>query len=505
MNIKFTNRLHSLCAIISVCTLFIITLLFFSISSVIAEEFSIGLAQGALAGEVTETSAIVQARLTGGTAPIGADIPGRPGVGRFEISTSENFSDPIRTDWINAHADYDYVIKSKISGLRPGTRYYYRLIYGPGRDQTKTGRTCTFKTLNGRNTAAEVSLVVVTGMSYDYHYFGIDGKGKRAYTGADKALGYPGLKSILEAKPDFFVGTGDNVYFDHEQIKRARTAAEMRKKYHEQFAQPRFVDLLSQVPTYWEKDDHDYRFNDSDPYNPYKGRIQPGNEPTHELGIRIFKEQVPVTDPLDDNALTYRTHRISKDLQIWLTEGRDYRSRNDMEDGPGKSIWGAAQLGWLERTLLESDAAFKILISPTAMVGVDTRGKRDSHININGFQHEAREFFEWLSTNGFLKKNLYVVCGDRHWQYHAINPSGFEEFSCGALVDANAVEGTKSGDPRSTDPEGKINQVYLQGEISGGFLKISIKPSTQANKATADFSFYDENGELLYRNVKEAR
>ena len=34
------------------------------------------------------------------------------------------------------------------------------------------------------------------------------------YSGPDKHLGYPALVSILKVKPDFFVGTGDNVYYD---------------------------------------------------------------------------------------------------------------------------------------------------------------------------------------------------------------------------------------------------------------------------------------------------
>jgi len=48
---------------------------------------------------------------------------------------------------------------------------------------------------------------------------------------------------------------------------------------------------------------------------------------------------------------------------------------------------------WLQRTLLESDADFKILISPTPMVGPDDTTNRDSHANIGGFQYEVGEVF----------------------------------------------------------------------------------------------------------------
>ena len=102
--------------------------------------------------------------------------------------------------------------------------------------------------------------------------------------------------------------------------------------------QPRFVDLFRHVPTYWEKDDHDHRYNDCD-----RSGERP---PSSELGIRIFREQVPVVDPRERDAKTYRTYRVNRHLQIWLVEGRDYRSPNKMPDGPEKTLWGAEQISW---------------------------------------------------------------------------------------------------------------------------------------------------------------
>ena len=225
---------------------------------------------------------------------------------------------------------------------------------------TTTGPTRTFKTLDGPEASTEVSFVAVTGMNYHrFHH-----APNRAYTDPDKDLGYPALETILESKPDFFVATGDNVYYDIPYEGRAETAAGMRKKWHEQLVQPRYVDLFAEVPTYWEKDDHDSRYNDSDNTS--------DAEPSPELGAAIFLEQVPVADPSSSSPVTYRTHRINKLLQIWLTEGRDYRSPNMMEPGPDKSLWGEEQREWLERTLLESDATFKILISPTLFLRTGT-------------------------------------------------------------------------------------------------------------------------------------
>jgi alkaline phosphatase/alkaline phosphatase D len=460
-------------------------------------------AQGEMVGEVTQNSAILQSRLTWGNTLIDdrpgwpdGDLPGCPGISCFEISTSDDFEASFKTEWLEAVPEHDFIVKTKVAGLKPGTRYYYRLIYGPNEATTVRGDLCTFKTLAGEEVEAEASFVVVTGMNYysfHHHY-----NPPKAYKGEDKHFGYPALETILKLKPDFFVATGDNVYYDHPSREvRAQTQAELRRKWHEQFILPRFVTLFAQVPTYWEKDDHDYRYNDCDPYGDKK--------PSHQLGIATFLEQVPIVDPKDRDPVTYRTHRVNKHLQIWLVEGRDYRSSNDRPDGPAKTLWGQEQKEWLKQTLLESNATFKMLISPTPMVGPDDGYKRDNHTNPKGFRYEGEAFFEWLKENDFLAQHFYIICGDRHWQYHSVHPSGFEEFSCGALVDANSRLGRKPGDEKSTDPEAKVKQLYTYEEPTGGFLRVTVKPDFTSNSTIAEFSFYDEKGTILYTARKEAK
>lgn len=459
--------------------------------------------QGEMAGEVTENSVILQSRLTWGDILVDeepgwpdGDLPGHPGIACFEISTSQDFTNSFMTEWVDAVPEYDFIIKIKVDSLKRNTRYYYRLIYGADRESVKKGRICTFKTLSGRSGDEKVSFAVVTGMNHYFFYYS-DYDPRAAHRWVDRHIGYPALKSILQLKPDFFIGTGDNIYYDHPgRETSAKTQTELRRKWHEQFVQQRFIDLFAQVPTYWEKDDHDHRYDDCDPYG--------NREPSNELGIATFLEQVPIVDPKDENPITYRTHRLSKHLQIWLVEGRDYRSPNKSPDGPEKTIWGAEQMSWLKQTLLESDATFKILISPTPMIGPDRASKRDNHTNPRGFRYEGREFFKWLDENNFLNRNFYIVCGDRHWQYHSIDPAGFEEFSCGALVDANAIKGTFPGDPGSTDLEAKIIQIFHPKESSGGFLLVTVSPGENGKAPAAEFTFYDEKGNMLYSAVKRA-
>ena len=468
------------------------------------------LGQGMMTGEVSDQSAILQARLTSTDTLINDDLPGKKGWLKFEYQIAGS-AEPKSTRWLESFPKRDHIVKIKIDNLSSGQQYNYKAVYGLDTLHTKSSLIHTFNTHPGASSTAPVSFVAVTGMNYYKFHFG-NYDLSQAYKGADKHLGYPALEAIKNINPDYFIGTGDNVYFDHPAPGGFRRAIEngksvalgyfkdtivtdeagMRRKYHLQFMQPRYKALFQNVATYWEKDDHDYRLNDSDPYTDFPI--------SHELGIKNFREQMPVTDLEDNNALTYRTFRVSGDLQIWLVEGRDYRSANKSPDGPEKTLWGETQKAWLKKTLLESDATFKILISPTPMVGPDDAYKTDNHVNHDGFRHEGDAFFEWLKENDFLNKNFYFVCGDRHWQYHAIHPSGFQEFSTGALVDNNSRAGRLAGDPKSTDPDALIKQPYVHGtkeEATGGFLFFKVEHVEDV--PTLSFVFYDEKGTVLYQ------
>ena len=52
-----------------------------------------------------------------------------------------------------------------------------------------------------------------------------------------------------------------------------------------------------------------------------------------------------------------------------------------MPDGPEKTILGSEQKAWLMKTLSESKATFKLVFSPTPIVGPDRKNKRDNHAN----------------------------------------------------------------------------------------------------------------------------
>jgi len=477
--------------------------------------------QGILLGELTSTSVLAQVRLTraehlipdsfaGRDGRSMADVPGVSGIVKFGLIPGSDSDDLPRAalwvDTVSVSGERDFIGRTQLTNLKPDTAYRLVTWIGTAEDSLRAGPVATFRTHPGRDSTQPIRFVVVTGMNYAK--FHGDDRMDRAlhlknnntalpapHSGPDKHLGYPGLDSILRLKPNFFVGTGDNIYYDTPpgDDHRAQQVHELRQKWHEQFVQPRYRNLFAAVPTYWMIDDHDYRIDDGDNTGTHL--------PAPETALQMMLQQLPYGPAdRDEQVKTYRTHRISRDLQVWFPENRVYRSPNAMPDGPEKSIWGAEQKAWLKKTLAASDASFKLLISPTPMIGPDDKRKFDNHTNFHGFRQERDEFFQWLKESG-TGTDFYLVCGDRHWQYHSIHPSGVEEFSCGALVDPNSRLGRIPGDPLSTDPDGLIRQVYAQKERSGGFLMIETA-RTDTGAPTLTFRFHDEHGTVLHREQK---
>ena len=71
-----------------------------------------------MSGEATSTSIILQSRLTVSDTLIDGDLPGKSGVGSFQIDSDPEFDNPISSGFIEALPENDFIIKTKIDGLK---------------------------------------------------------------------------------------------------------------------------------------------------------------------------------------------------------------------------------------------------------------------------------------------------------------------------------------------------------------------------------------------------
>ena len=362
------------------------------------------------------------------------------------------------TDWKTVQANKDYVHQFQLKGLDAGANYSLLVeCRDSDSDRISAKVSGEFRTPAPVDQWQNVSFTVVTGQSY---------------WDLDHREGYHIYPAMGKLNPDFIVPTGDTVYLDSES-PRARTVELARYHWHRMYSLPRHVEFHRRVPGYWEVDDHDSWCNDCWPTMTAKWM----NPLTFEQAFDIYREQVPMGDQ------AYRTIRWGSGLQIWIVEGRLFRSPNKMKDGPEKTIWGKKQLEWLKRTITESDADFRVLISPTPIVGPDRGSKADNHAN-EAFQFEGDHFREWTKESGL--KNFYTCCGDRHWQYMSIDPmSGLREFSCGPASDKHA-----GGSPERDE------QIQPFHRVKGGFLSVSIWKESRTPSIA--FRHHDVHGNVVH-------
>ncbi|WP_176168152.1 alkaline phosphatase D family protein [Novosphingobium mathurense] len=451
-----------------------------------------------LSGEPGPSSIILQARISSALATPGdfaSDSPGLAGEIRFEFSDNPAFAQAQSTKWKVAERERDYIVQQLVEGLTPATTYYFRVAFrsGDGRS-SRPSAVGSFATLPAADTSGPLSFVVMSCLSYELFY-GIGKPAPYPIPRADppspeeRRRGYPAMDLIRQVSPAFLLATGDTVYYDHPSGDSqfwAVNVEQMRQKWHRQLAVPSVKETFAAVPTFFMKDDHDFRYDDADNTGV---RL-----PTAEEGKQVFLEQVPV---VQGDQPTYRTVRVNRHLQIWLLENRDYRSPNDAPNTPEKTIWGLRQRKWLEDGLLECDADFKLIISPGPMVGPDDARKSDNQVSESGFLAEGEAFLNFLKDHG-LEKSTFILNGDRHWKYHSIHPTGVEEFSCGTINGQNSRPGVAPGDPRGTDPNARIRQPYLQPIPDGGFLQVSLTPDADGKKSSLLFQFWGEHGALQY-------
>ena len=444
----------------------------------VGKSAEIYLGSGVKAGEITDRTAIVLVRLT---ARLDQDaeglIPGKEGQARLQYAADEGLRSPTTTAWESAKADADWSIQFRLRDLKPATRYFYRVEYRTGASAaSELSEVFSFLTAPAADQRVAVKFHLTT--CQDLH-------GSGTYV------------PMAAQKPDFCVSAGDTVYYDGQCL--ARNVPQAWQAYQKMFGLPNMKNYYQHVGGYFMKDDHDFRFNDSDPHMPGRWVNMRQNDPaakytetkgnlkldmnwmTAEEGIRVFKQVFPM------NEKTYLTVRWGKGVKIWLTENRDYRSPNDVPDGPDKSIWGAEQKAWLKQTLLASDADFRIIISPNSVIGPDRIMKGDNQANINGFWYEGQAFLDWLKDNKI--DNVVLMNGDRHWQYHTIdkrNGRSINEFSCGPTHDDHVQ-------PVPPMYEG-VERPYSASR--GGFLTVRYSPDR-----TLSCQFHSMGGEPLYEHV----
>jgi alkaline phosphatase D len=434
---------------------------------------------GVRVGEVTPSSAIIWTRITATSRrrddiifinttatdvvtvqPLAenAACAGASGSVQLEYSTASDFSSNVTsTPKISVRETSDYSHKFILQGLLPNTMYYYKSkTYGTN-GVAHTPLQGQFKTAPLATAAADVLFTVLTCQRFENL--------------PDQKNGFAIYPAMAKLNPDFTISLGDLVYYDNEDPSADSKNTAL---YHWQrmYSLPYHTNFLLKYPSYFSPDDHDTLENDCGPFSKPIGSF------SFKMGQSLFRQEMPVGN------LLYRTFSWGKDVQFWILDSRSYRSNNDGPDSPKKTLLGATQKGWLKSTVLKSTATWKIILTPAPIVGPDEPGKTDNLSNA-AWKYEGNEIRKFLGA----QKNLFVITGDRHWQYHSVDPtSGLNELCGGPTSDDHAKEDT---------PIGKL-PVHKFYKVAGGFVQVKRKASSTTADNGITVSLHGENGAVNY-------
>jgi alkaline phosphatase D len=327
----------------------------------------------------------------------------------------------------------DFTLTVPLENLSPGTRYrYYIIVKDP--DQRSAFRQRVAAQGEFTTLLEPAASVPVT-----FAWSGDLGGQERCRQGE---VGYSIFDTIREQKPDFFIFLGDTIYGDNVCASPpnepgsnfiATTLAEYRAKHHYQRGAAALRRLLQSVPVYVMWDDHEVKNNFAGPF-----------EPQMVAGLQAFREYWPIHANISEPHRLYRTIRYGADLEMFLLDTRQYRSRNADPDGPAKTMLGAAQLQWLLEALATSTATWKVIVTSVplsvpkagglAVPGYDGwAGGTDG----TGFERERQIIVDAILEQRL--SNVVFLGGDIHWvQANLYDPNqdgttDFYEFISGPL------------------------------------------------------------------------
>ena len=383
-------------------------------------------AHGVASGDMTSDSAVLWTRAAG------------PASVTAELSLTPSFEQPRVLPAMVASPAADFTVKMAASGLRAGTKYFYR--FKAGGDVSPVG---TFRTAYPPDQHATVKL---------------------AFTGdADwKWKPYPILASLAQENADFFFFLGDLIYesTDYEGKSVAEDLDGYRFKYREN-REPRansasrmvpMRDLYAAFGQYSVFDNHETGMSMTDKgaprYTeggaPFKGGYVNQTE-GFKARMQAYREYQPVREEVhagtgdgrtEGTARFYRSIGWGANVDMIVLDDRSYRDERlsssvDLEaTSCDRTMLGPVQLKWLESALLAAkrrNAVWKVVIisSPIQEFGVTA----DVGVEMDGFKSWAGTYR--CERNRILKfiddhaiENVVFLTTDNH--YTAINNLSYE-------------------------------------------------------------------------------
>lgn len=354
---------------------------------------------GPIVGAVTENSAVFIVK------------PVKPSEIKFQISEDSAFSNSFYSEEIRSDQNNYNFTKLPVSNLSPGVKYFYRAVI----DGAITDRIHSFKTFSADK-------------KYNFSFgFGSCQQGYGATT--------PDLFPVIaEDSLRFFLQIGDWTYPDFGKpgkgYNESMDKLEETYRYRYDYKYPFNSSVLSRMPVAYLYDDHDYAGNDADGTNPFK-----------DNSLKAYSMFFPHYKLDNQDNGIWQKFRFG-DVEFFLLDLRTQRSANSNAlDSSGKfdppaghsilngyTINGENQKTWLENSLKNSDAKWKVIVSTVIFNPRYSDALKDERISTMfpkvqkgisdkwaGFPEDIDFLVNTIKNNDI--KNVIMVSGDSHSSY----------------------------------------------------------------------------------------
>ena len=200
------------------------------------------------------------------------------------------------------------------------------------------------------------------------------------------------FESIYQAKPQLMLWLGNTA---HLRVSDWASRSGYLKRYHQARSPGELAPLLANVPHYATWGEADYGSPEADAAYSYREHA--------EAAFRAFWPQPVEVRSLEGLATRFR----HADVDFFLLDTRSHR--NDTPDSrESVRILGEAQISWLRRELIRSDASFKVIAA-----GAPILNPADNRSNLSYAKEEHAALLQMLRDEAI--PGLFFLSGGKYY------------------------------------------------------------------------------------------
>lgn len=368
----------------------------------------------------------------------------------LEYSEDRHFTTVHEGMSATADAENNLCVTLTAQGLKPNTKYWYRLKFAGEDDK--------FQPLPHHTKTAPIGPAA----------FSV-GFGSCCRIQLDPVQPIWNVARKLE--PDMFFWLGDNIYADSDQ-SQILTDLYGRGRVVENI-EP-FLRSTPQMATW---DDHDFGYNDSDGLSPYKA-----------TSLKVFKDFWPNPSFGEDNNPGVYFKQNYGGVDFFILDGRYHRDPTTQPDTPEKTMLGAEQKAWLKRQLKLSATPFKIIATGGGWSSAENEDGGDSWAV---YMQERNEIFNFIRDEGI--GGVVCISGDSHMgELNCIPWSEKGGYDIYDFCSSPLAQKPANKNIRQT-PEVRIRDTWTRS-VNMGLIEFDLTGDTP----TLSYNLYDVMGEPVW-------